>query len=362
MRYLRDILLVVVVATLLTLLTVWQATISERPVPVDLPLLVVLSAGVSLPLLARRVLPLTAAGVSAAVALIDMAHLHRWEAMLVTMGVFSAAVYHRPRNPGLVLAVSALWTIGVAMLITGQLPILTNMLIAGIAPVATGYALRLHRERAEQRLRLQRAETERVMAEERAWLARNVHDSVGHYLTAIRLQSSATGRVAGDATAKRALDTISELSQSALGEVRDLMRTLNEPTGTQSGVADLERLAAQMTSPGRRIGVHHTGAGGALPPTVDQTAYRVVQEALTNVARHSDATEVAVYLRQDNRYLRIEVLDNGGCAVHMPEVEGQGIRGMRERVRRLDGTLSVGPTETGGWRVWAELPKERTGW
>ncbi|MFI6711336.1 sensor histidine kinase [Nonomuraea sp. NPDC050478] len=354
MHWLREVLLVAGAAAAAALLTVL-----ERRVPVDLPLLVLFSAGVSLPLLIRRVLPLTAAATSAVIALVGMAQLHRWEGMLIAMSLFCAAVYHRPRRPGLVLTVSSCWVLGTLATIGGEgVPELTSIVIMSIAPVATGYALRLHRDQADQSLRRQRAEAERVLAEERTWLARNVHDSVGHHLTAIRLQAAAARRAPGDAPAKQALRTISNLSQSALTEVRGLLRTLDEhPAAIQPGAADLERLAGRLTCSERTITVRRSGTGYALPPAVDHTAYRLVQEALTNAVRHADATEVTVHLRQDERGLRIEVLDNGAPAA-APQAEGRGIRGMRERVRLLDGTLSVGPVETGGWRVRADLPRD----
>ncbi|MEW9556392.1 sensor histidine kinase [Nonomuraea sp. NPDC050783] len=358
MHWPREVLLVAGAATAAALLTAlkWRA-------PAGLPLLAVFSTGVSLPLLIRRRLPLTAAATSAAIALAGMAHLHRWEGMLVTMALFCAAVYHRPRRPGLVLAVSSCWVLGTLAVMGGEgVPEPTSIVIMSVAPVATGYALRLHRERADQSLRVQRAEAERVLAEERTWLARNVHDSVGHHLTAIRLQAAAARRAPGGAAAEQALRTISDLSRSALTEVRGLLRTLDEhPAAVQPGTADLERLAERLTCAGRTVTVRRSGGGRALPPAVDHTAYRVVQEALTNAVRHADATEVTVHLRQDGRGLRVEVLDNGSPAV-ASQAEGRGIRGMRERVRLLGGALSAGPVETGGWRVRADLPRKGDAW
>ncbi|MEV5892419.1 sensor histidine kinase [Nonomuraea fuscirosea] len=358
MRWLRETLIVIGAATAAVLLTALQAR-----TPIDVPLLVVFSTGVSLPLLLRRVSPLTAALTSAVIALAEMAYLHRWEGMLVTMALFCTAVYHRPQRPGLVLVVSSCWILGILTTMGAEgVPEPASIVIMIIAPAATGFALRLHQDRANQTLRLQRAEAERVLAEERTWLARNVHDSVGHHLTAIRLQAAAARRAPGDAPAKQALQTISDLSQSALTEVRGLLRTLDEqPAAIQPGTADLERLAGRLTCADRTITVCRSGAGDALPPAVDHTAYRVVQEALTNAVRHADTTEVTIHLRQDDRGLRIEVFNNGAPAP-APQAEGRGIRGMRERVRLLDGTLSVGPVETGGWRVRADLPRERNAW
>lgn len=359
MRYVREALLICGIAGVLVLVAIW-----ERRGAVDLPVLTAASIAVCLPLLARRFLPLTAAVASAVIALTGAVFLPNWPGMLVAMGAFCTAVYHRRRHPGLVLAVSTCWSVGVLVIAGGPVRIYTlaDLIIMAVAPVATGYALRLHRERAAQALRLQRAESDRVLAEEHARLARNVHDSAGHHLTAIRLQATSARRALGGdpPAADRALGTISELSQSALGEVRHLLRELREESAAQPGVADLDRLADRLSSDQRRISLRRTGIDAAgLPPAVDRTAFRVVQEALTNAARHSQATEVVVDLRQDERSLRIAVTDNGPASA-TPGIDGQGIRGMRERVRLLGGSLSVGPAEPGGWRVAAELPAERT--
>ncbi|MEV0049196.1 sensor histidine kinase [Saccharopolyspora shandongensis] len=357
MRYVREVLLIAGVAAALVLVANW-----ERQGPVDLPLLAAFSVGVGLPLPARRALPLTVAVASAVIAVLGMAVLPNWPGMLVAMGAFCAAVYHRPRNPLLVLAISTCWSVGTLLVAGGPVQVFTatDLVVMAIAPVATGYALRLHRERAGQVLRLQRAESDRLLAEERAWLTRNVHDSVGHHLTAIRLQATATRRALDGASpaADRALGTISELSRTALGEVRNLLRELREePAATQPGLADLDRLADRLSSGERKVSLHRTGIAAGLPPAVDRTAYRVVQEALTNAARHSGAAEVVVRLRQDERSLHIEVTDDGPPTA--AGAEGQGIRGMRERVHLLCGTLSVGPARPNGWRVAAELPVGR---
>lgn len=108
------------------------------------------------------------------------------------------------------------------------------------------------------------------------------------------------------------LGTISDLSQSALTEVRGLLRTLDEhPAAIRPGSADLERLADRLASGDRTITVRRSGTGDALPSAVDHTAYRMVQEALTNAVQHADANEITVHLRQDDHGLRIEVHDNG---------------------------------------------------
>jgi signal transduction histidine kinase len=415
MRHVREGLLVVGVAALLVLLTIWEGRSSP---PEELPLLIGSSLCVSLPLLLRRVLPLTAAVLSAVVGLGGLGFLPSWPGLLVTMGTFCAAVYYRRRGPGLVLTVSGSWVLGSAVIAGGPVQVftVTDLVVMGIAPVATGYALRLHRERADQTLRVQRAEADRVLAEERAQLARNVHDSVGHHLTAIRMQATAARRVLDGAPpiADRTLGTIAELSLSALSEVRELLTTLRDvPSGI--GLAGVEDLAERLSTVDRRITVRRTGRSTPVPPAVDHTAYRVVQEALTNVVRHSAATEVDVRLHRDRDRLVVTVVDNGlqdhpkalrplgingnaecvagsmkaqrsgpRCPQCLPgphlegqgiRIEGQGIRGMRERVELIGGTLSIGPDSDGpgsdgpgsdgpgsdgprsaGWRVRAELP------
>ncbi len=96
------------------------------------------------------------------------------------------------------------------------------------------------------------------------------------------------------------------------------------------------------------------GTAVPLPPAVDHAAYRVVQEALTNAVRHTDATEIEVCLRHDRHGMEITVTDNGTSTDEA--VEGQGIRGMRERVRALGGTTSIGPRHPHGWSVQARIP------
>ncbi|MEV8440646.1 sensor histidine kinase [Actinosynnema sp. NPDC051121] len=353
MRVLREVLLVVGVTAVLVVLTLWEG---KGRLPQGLGVLVGSSLCVTLPLVLRRVLPLTSAVLSAVVGLGGLGFLPSWPGMLVTMGAFCAAVYHRERGPGLVLAACGCWVLVSAVIAGSPVRVftVTDLVVMGVAPVATGYALRLHRERADQALRVQRAEANRVLAEERARLARDVHDSVGHHLTAIRMQATAARRVLGgtQAVADRALGTIADLSSSALEEVRGLLTTLRDvPAG--GGLAEVETLAERLSGVDRRITVEGTSV--QVPVEVGRTAYRVVQEALTNAVRHSGAGRVEVEVRLRRGWLVVTVADDGQA--DRPWFEGQGIRGMRERVRSAGGTLAVGPG-AGGWRVRAELPVE----
>ncbi|MDX3186795.1 histidine kinase [Streptomyces sp. MN03-5084-2B] len=305
------------------------------------------AAAVAAPLVFRRRFPLTAAVLCAAV----VVALPLWPGRLVAMAAFGSAAYHRPRLG--VLACSVGWLLVLAF--AGVRPVgstpYTDLVLLGVAPVAAGYALRLHRDRAEHAERLYRAETRRVVAEEHARVAREVHDAVGHHLTVIRLQATAVRHVvrALPPAADRALATIADSSATALAEVRAVL------PGASPTLSDLDTLVERTTGPGRTVTLTRRGSPD-VPPLLDHAGYRVAQEALTNVLRHSDATRVDLGVDHRRDAVVITVADNGSTTPGAP-AEGAGLRGMRERTRLLGGTLRVGPNTPTGWRVEARLPR-----
>ncbi|TDE41705.1 sensor histidine kinase [Nonomuraea mesophila] len=334
------------------------------------PFLTGLSLAAALVLTLRTRFPL--AGALLAVAVVPLGlQVPGWPGRLVTMAMFGAAAFHLPRRLGLVAGLSVAWTVGYALLLPAGLSgvsIVTDLVVMGAAPVAVGHALRLRGERARQAALLDRAEAGRAMAEERAGLARDVHDSVGHHLTAIRLQATATRRAlrGAEPAADRALGTIADLSSSALAEVRALLDTLRDepaaPGRRPAAIEDLaaiEGLARRLSAPGLNISVHRAGSSAPLPPGVGGTVYRVVQEALTNAVRHSGATDVQVRIRRGRVRVAVTIADNGppGFAAG---AEGRGLRGMRERVLQHGGTLQAGPGRTRGWLVEATVPAEES--
>lgn len=225
---LQDALLVAAAAAVLTGLTLLEG---QPPLPPGLPALIGLSIAVALPVLMRRKLPLTAAACSAGLVLFGLP-FPSWPGRLLAMAMFGVAAYRSRRLPWPVLLVSVLWAIGYGLLLPKMLglSVITDLIIMGTAPVAIGYTLRLHGDRAQEAIRLHQAEARRDIAEKRARLAQDVHDSVGHYLTAIHMQATATRRALRDLTptGDRALGTIADLSSSALSEVRTLLKTLAE--------------------------------------------------------------------------------------------------------------------------------------
>ncbi|MEV4473222.1 sensor histidine kinase [Nonomuraea salmonea] len=337
-------------------LTAFAILDGEPPPWPELPLLAGASLVAALPLTLRDRLPLTGALLSAAIALLGLA-IPGWQGRLVTMVMFGAAAFRLPRRAWLVMSLSIVWTTGYGLLIPqaqAGLSVVTDLVIMGVAPVAVGLALQLYGERAAQAARLDHAEARRAMAEEGAALARDVHDSVGHHLTAIRMQATATRRaLRGQAqTADKALDTIAELSATALNEVRALLDSLREaPTGPD--LDEIESLAERLSTPRLPISVHRAGAGITLPPAVGHTVYRVVQEALTNAVRHSGAGHVDVHVVCGPAAVTVSVTDDGHGRAG---AEGRGIRGMRERVHQHGGTFVAGPGQDHGWQVEAVVP------
>ncbi|MFC7530754.1 sensor histidine kinase [Actinoplanes sp. GCM10030250] len=196
-------------------------------------------------------------------------------------------------------------------------------------------------------------ERERRLAE-RNRLARELHDSVGHALTSMTLQAGAARAVfdADPAFARRALAAIEETGRAAAGELDSVLGILRDDAADRAPaptLADLERLLGGEV----RADV---AAVDALPPPVSREAYRIVQESLTNAARHGSGP-ATLRIRQEED-LVIEVSNSQAAGAARRSGGGHGIEGMRERVRLLGGMLSAGP-DGGTWRVVARLPVER---
>lgn len=313
--------------------------------------LVTASVAVAAPLLLRRRFPLITAFVSATIVII--AAVPDWSGRLVAMAAFGSAAYHHPRPVVFVLAGG--WFLVLAGVRSPTAATYTDLLLLGIAPAVIGYALRLYRDRADQAARLYREETRRVVAEEHARIAREVHDAVGHHLTVIRLQANAVRHVARSLppVADRALVTIAEASATALTEVRDVLAALPAHGTT---LTDLDTLVQRVTGPDRTVTLTRDGpAPSTLPPLVDHAGYRLAQEALTNALRHSDATQVDLRLQHTQDEVVITVADNGSTTPG-PPADGTGPRGLRERTRLLGGTLRIEPNRPSGWLVEARLP------
>jgi signal transduction histidine kinase len=236
-----------------------------------------------------------------------------------------------------------------------------------------GRRLRLRTERAAQRQREQAAETRRIVTEERTRIARELHDVVAHRVSLMTVQAGAAKTVASQDLegALRAMGAVEEAGRQALEELRHLLGVLRPETdpdglGPQPGLGDLPRLVEQVRGAGLDVSLTTDGVSPGLPARVDLFAYRIVQEALTNVLKHAGpGAHAEVRLGTDRNGIVIEVLDDGDgtgsafgrrSADSDPQVRGSGIVGMRERALLLGGTLDARPRGGGGFQVVAHLP------
>jgi signal transduction histidine kinase len=243
-----------------------------------------------------------------------------------------------------------------------------------------GRRLRLRSERAAQLQREQAAEARRIVIEERTRIARELHDVVAHRVSLMTVQAGAAKAVAAEDPegALRAMAAVEEAGRQALDELRHLLGVLRPETGRdglvpQPGLADLPRLVEQTRGAGLDVSLATDGLSGELPARVDLFAYRIVQEALTNVLKHAGpGARTQVRLGSDRNGVVIEVVDDGhGTDKGVESADGRqptdsdrqhrrsaghGIVGMRERARLLGGTLEARPRPDGGFRVVAHLP------
>jgi signal transduction histidine kinase len=220
----------------------------------------------------------------------------------------------------------------------------------------------LRAERSESRVASLEVERETVLREERARIARELHDVIAHSVSVIVVQAGAAEPLVDDdpAQAREALRSIRSTASDALGEMRRLLGILRA-TGDelalnpQPSVAQLEPLLAQARATGLDINLQVEGEPRPLAAGVDLAAYRIVQEALTNTRKHGDATRAEVALRYTRSALEVEIIDNG-TAEEVPANGGHGLVGMRERVALYEGTIDVGARDNGGFAVRAVLP------
>ncbi|MFB8027167.1 MULTISPECIES: sensor histidine kinase [unclassified Streptomyces] len=231
-----------------------------------------------------------------------------------------------------------------------------------VAVVAAAELLRVRREQWAA-ARAERAAAERRRAdEERLRMARELHDVLAHSISVINVQAG-VGLALLDADpeqARTALTTIKSASKEALGEVRQVLENLrapgDAPRAPAPGLDRLPELVDQAAGAGLTVTVGTDGARGTVPPGTDLAAFRVVQEALTNVVRHSGSRTAHVRVTYGEGHLGLVVDDEGPAMGGDAGGSGNGLIGMRERAAALGGTIDAGPRPDGGFRVTAELP------
>ncbi|MDT0213332.1 histidine kinase [Rothia sp. ARF10] len=210
---------------------------------------------------------------------------------------------------------------------------------------------------------LVRRQLSEIRNEERVALARELHDTVAHHVSAIAVQAQAGGVVAG-AQPEKAVEVLAAIETEAsrtLAEMRSMVRVLRDEDAVdyapQSGVADLPALARADVAP--VVVVSLEGSLSRLARPVDTALYRLAQESLTNAVRHAQgASRVAIDVCREGDVVRLRVADDGRTEVRSAPEPGFGLRGMAERAQLLGGSFSAGPGPQGGWVVEAVLPVE----
>lgn len=340
------------------------------------PLCLLLAAPAALPaLLWRRHDPATILGamlVVPAVTVVVAGNLVSWLFLPPAYALYRVATVNRARTSvAMVCAVVAVLAVdGLGVWLRGGPAGAETVSVAMMVVIAwgIGHLVRQRRTAAAQ----QRA---RAAAEERLWIAREMHDVLAHSMSVIAVQASFGHYVIGSRPdeAATALGLIETTSREALAEMRGLLgvlrqgepgpygpaRTPETPLGPVPGLAGLDRLLARSADAGVDAALETRGEPRALTPGIELSAYRIVQEALTNVAKHSSAARCRVVLNYRPGELLVEVTDDGpaeGTAAGPRAVPGHGLVGMRERVDQHRGRFAAGPRPEGGFQVTAHLP------
>ena len=231
--------------------------------------------------------------------------------------------------------------------------------------LAVSEIVRVRRTGAMEAWRTREEEARRRASEERLRIAQELHDVLAHNISLINVQAGVALHLMDEQPeqARTALTAIREASKDALGELRSVLEILRQsgeapPRSPTAGLDDLLRLVAGAEAAGLDVRTDVRPLPRPLPPGVDLAAYRIVQEALTNVTRHARARSATVRIAYDEGAVVVEVVDDGvGSAGVTPSIGGgNGIPGMRERAAALGGDLSAEPAPGGGFVVRATLP------
>jgi signal transduction histidine kinase len=246
--------------------------------------------------------------------------------------------------------------------VLGTVP--AGLVTLGVVTVVV-VAGQLTRVRSRARRRLAVAEEHGLVLAERARIARELHDVIAHHMSmiAVRAETAPYRLRTVPEAARDEFRQISDESRTALTEMRRLLGVLRSdepapPTAPQPGLTDLADLVAAARAAGATVTLEMRGAMAGLPAAVDVSAYRIVQEALTNAARHAPGAPVRIGLRRTSSELTLAVRNQPGPPASPPrgDAAGHGVRGMRERAAALGGELRAGPTEDGGFEVSARIP------
>ena len=330
-----------------------------------------LAFGLTAPLVLRRRAPLAAFCVIAAVAFVQwLVSIPSSADAALLVAIYSVAAYERRRwGPWLALAMLELGVVLAALSFGSDEPLVAAFLTLSafvVAAFAMGVYVRTRREHiealTERALQLERERDQQARlsaADERARIAREMHDVVAHNLSVMIALADGAQLTADPAAAKRAMGAVSSTGREALDEMRRLLGVLREhsdtPLAPQPGLEELDALVEQVRGAGLTTRLTRTGTPAPLSPGVQLAVYRLVQEALTNTLKHArGASRPRSASTSENERSRSRSSTTGRRP--MTRADGHGLAGMRERAAAYGAAVDAGPRRDGGWRVGARFP------
>ena len=356
------------------LLLVGAALNSDPGAHVD-ALAVLTALATCAPVAFRTVAPMPALAALVAGVFVSLATFKPMASVLVptALVLYTVAVTGTRRRTLLVAAASVACTTTAVMINTTHPPLGFEALQkAGLVLLALllGETIREHRafmqamrERTERAERTRDEEARRRVGEERLRISREIHDAVAHAMVAINVQSGVAAHLLDrrPEAARDALHEIKRVSGAALNDLRTTLGVLRDdaapaPTRPSPGLALLDELAQHLQAAGVEVEIDRRGARDQLPSTLDATGFRIVQEGLTNILRHSAARLARVRIDVAHGDVTIEVEDDGPYRATPEPGSGTGLLGMRERAQAVGGVVEAGPRPEGGWLVRARLP------
>jgi signal transduction histidine kinase len=352
---------------LVALATVGGAALRHGHQAVEIPLALV----AALPLLARRSHPLLVLAITTGATMALVAGWDLYNPLPAGIALYTVAE-RSDRRTSLAAGGVAVAALGVTLwpvagwskvfLVVGRLlPFAVAWLIGDSVGTRRRYVGALE-ERAERLERERETEAARAVAEEQARIGRELHDVIAHNLSVMVVQAAAADDVfeRRPDRAREALRDIERTGRAALDELRRLLWSVRGDEAAfapQPGLALLDDLAGAVRAAGLDVTVSREGAPRPLPAAMDLSAYRIVQEALTNTLKHAHASHAQVVVRYLDDELDLEIADDGvGAAAASGNGTGQGLIGMRERLVLHGGTLAAGPGALGGYVVSARFP------
>jgi signal transduction histidine kinase len=292
--------------------------------------------------------------------------------LIFLIAIYSLAAHTDGRRAALggIYAAAAVVAIDIPAVLAGSIPDDVYAWLLYALAFTAGRALRSRQQQAAAAVHLaDLAEAEReqrarrAVEDERSRIARELHDVIAHGLSVIVVQAAAEQRVLpeGHESTREVLAAIERTGRQSLVELRHLLgavrRTdLGLELHPQPGLGRLDELVTEMRDAGLNVDVRIQGAPSSLPAGVDLTAFRIVQEGLTNVLKHANCTDAEVVIRYGDADLDLQVLDHGPGAL-ASAIDGQGLVGMRERVAIYSGTLDAAQDDD-GFRLHARLPRD----